>query len=293
MAQEDGITRRVAAGRKPDSYAVDSADGSNVFTSARGSQQWLKRRRRGLVSKQSTFSMLKRRVALILHRKSDRATSIIVAAIAGILLLVCCWPAAQSVRKLREKAFNLHPALIASKPNARGSHARDNSEFELLYKNGLANLNRISNHVLNLPKERKKEFANAKTTPDYGRLDFQLLEKTDVERRIFLDDYQYVTDFRHPDTPEDDDIGAYYAFDDDYIKAGYGVAADDHYQDKVCRRVMVHKLHFPNCNSFHELPMLEHDVKYLNEGSFRQVVALRHSFGKLWEIFTIKDIQYE
>lgn len=50
------------------------------------------------------------------------------------------------------------------------------------------------------------------------------------------------------------DVDQYYAFDDDYIRSSYVAYDDDSIQDeKRCRRVSWHRLHFPTCNSMHEL----------------------------------------
>jgi hypothetical protein len=42
----------------------------------------------------------------------------------------------------------------------------------------------------------------------------------------------------------------YYAFDDDYVRNTQFLERHQH-----CRRTAFHRLYFPNCNLFHELPM--------------------------------------
>jgi hypothetical protein len=63
----------------------------------------------------------------------------------------------------------------------------------------------------------------------------------------------------------------YYAFDDDYVRSSYTVVnnQDEYDREKLCRRASEHRLNFQNCNSFHESPLLELNVKYL-----RYVIAI-------------------
>jgi hypothetical protein len=108
-----------------------------------------------------------------------------------------------------------------------------------------------------------KEEALADVT-DYGNLELYLFEEEGARRQIYKDWHLFETDFRDPDTPPNDDQDAYWAFDDDYIKNAYGVAADhDTPSGRHCRRVPDHMLNFQNCNSFHETPLIEHKAKAL------------------------------
>lgn len=298
---DERITRRLGAGRKPDSNVVDSVDGrtTSILNSGQPNQQ--KRRRRVSTSKQSTFVMLKRQAVVFLRQKSDKVTGLAVTIISVVLLVLFILSSghiasivdttSSSERKLLQKVLRLNPQLIAGQSKVQGSHTPYDVEFEILYRKRVNKMQSKSNQFVATPKKWKK-FGATKQTPNYGKLTFDLLETPDAQRTIGHDDYLLTTNFRPPDRSEDDDLTSYYAFDDDYIKRAYGVAADDNAQDNSCRRVMIHRLHFPNCNTFHELPMIEHEVKYLNEGAFRQVVALSHSFGNERENFTIKDIHY-
>ena len=60
----------------------------------------------------------------------------------------------------------------------------------------------------------------------------------------------------------DDGVDDYYAFDDDYQRNPF---KDESYEDvkHCCRRISEHRLYFPNCNTFHETPMLESKATFI------------------------------
>lgn len=67
------------------------------------------------------------------------------------------------------------------------------------------------------------------------------------------------------DYGSEDHIDYYYEFDDDYIRSPMrkevlekeGHVFEDEMEEYCCRRTSEHRLSFPNCNTFHETPMLD------------------------------------
>jgi len=132
---------------------------------------------------------------------------------------------------------------------------------------------------------------------DYGDLEFDLFEDDEARRHIKKDFTLNQSDYRDLDEKTDDDMDAYYFFDDDYLR-GRHTAYDDEdkiNEDKNCRYVAEHRYNFQNCNEFHQLdrsdPMSR--FRYLNEGSYREVFFMVHSYGGNMELFAIKDIAYD
>jgi hypothetical protein len=72
---------------------------------------------------------------------------------------------------------------------------------------------------------------------------------------VYIDIFNFASIFR------------YYAFDDDMLRDQYNrdpeyLISED--EDKAeCRRISEHRLHFPTCNSYHEINLIESNVKYL------------------------------
>lgn len=106
---------------------------------------------------------------------------------------------------------------------------------------------------------------------DFGGLDleFQKSEKMGTTRQIRHDSMQMQSDFRDYRTVErDDDQDNYYALDDDYLRDPFiqSHAEDDELEEvhgHFCRRISEHRLYFPNCNSFHETPLLESGATHI------------------------------
>ena len=59
----------------------------------------------------------------------------------------------------------------------------------------------------------------------------------------------------------------YYRFDDDYERNpfnGVNERKEDYHEEKqCCRRISEHRLYFPNCNTFHETPLLESEGTHI------------------------------
>ena len=89
-----------------------------------------------------------------------------------------------------------------------------------------------------------------------------------TKRQIKHDRVQMLSTYRDYRTMErDDDQDNYYAYDDDYVRDpfrdSYGEDATVETDGICCRRISEHRLYFPNCNSFHEIPMLESEATYV------------------------------
>eukprot|EP00537_Pseudo-nitzschia_pungens_P009714 CAMPEP_0172381672 /NCGR_PEP_ID=MMETSP1060-20121228/71072_1 /TAXON_ID=37318 /ORGANISM="Pseudo-nitzschia pungens, Strain cf. cingulata" /LENGTH=384 /DNA_ID=CAMNT_0013109459 /DNA_START=610 /DNA_END=1764 /DNA_ORIENTATION=+ len=92
----------------------------------------------------------------------------------------------------------------------------------------------------------------------------------------------------------DDDQDNYYAFDDDYVRNPF---IEDYNQDEAsevdgffCRRTSEHRLYFPNCNSFHETPLMDSEATIIGAGTYRQAMILNNHFGQEQETIVVKDI---
>ncbi len=93
--------------------------------------------------------------------------------------------------------------------------------------------------------------------------DHKFVDETYVSRngsvRLEMEDFEAYAD-------DDGEGDYYYRFDDDYernpfseerwIKEGHQYIDDDE-EAFCCRRISEHRLSFPNCNTFHETPILE------------------------------------
>ena len=96
---------------------------------------------------------------------------------------------------------------------------------------------------------------------DYGGLE---IKNKGQKRRIWDKEYLSETDFRPPGQKRDDDGNdAYYAFDDDYLKAVEGTNNDNASKSMFCRRTSLHRLSSQNCNTIFETDFIENNVKYL------------------------------
>ena len=108
-------------------------------------------------------------------------------------------------------------------------------------------------------------------TRDFGGLDldFRESEKMGTTRQIRYDSMRMQSYFRDYRTVgRDDDQDNYYAYDDDYLRDPFTQSYPD--DDEVvevdghrCRRISEHRLYFPNCNSFHETPLLESGATHI------------------------------
>ena len=143
-------------------------------------------------------------------------------------------------------------------------------------------------------------------------------------RQIKQDPSRILSDFRdYRIVSRDDDQDNYYAFDDDYLRdpftnsgedAGYeDYYGEDYYGTKnsyydykaveknkdekvdksYCRRTSEHRLYFPNCNTFHEIPALECEGTSIGEGTYRQAFRIKVSFAQDRETIVVKDIHLD
>ncbi len=129
---------------------------------------------------------------------------------------------------------------------------------------------------------------------DFGGLEVTIFEDDGAERHILRDFKQEETNYRDPNAARDDDVDAYYFFDDDYLR-GLDNAADENGaidKNKRCRKITDHGLNLQNCNEFHQLDRLDpsHQIKYLNAGAYRQVFSIVRSYSNQTELIAIKDI---
>ena len=114
---------------------------------------------------------------------------------------------------------------------------------------------------------------------DFGGLDlvFPKNERESTTRQIRHDATWMRSDYRDYRTDYmDDDQDNYYAYDDDYVRNPFIESDDEAEQEEIdgyhCRRISEHRLYFPNCNSFHETPLLESQATFI--GYVQKVVKL-------------------
>ena len=122
-------------------------------------------------------------------------------------------------------------------------------------------------------------------------------EDPNARRLIAQDLTALKNEYREPDVVPDDDIDAYYFFDDDYLRGLDNVFPDEEENKNTkCRKIAEHTLNLQNCNEFHQLDALNPTTEfwYLNEGGYRQVFSLAHSYDhNHTETIVIKDISFE
>ncbi len=132
---------------------------------------------------------------------------------------------------------------------------------------------------------------------DHGGLYIQIFEEEDAKRYIVRDFQQEETNYRHPEVAQDDDMDPYYFFDDDYFRGLVNTMDKNGLvnEKKRCRKIAEHELNLPNCNEFHQIDRSDpsHQIKYLNEGAYRQVFSAIHSYGNQTEVIAIKDLSID
>ena len=139
----------------------------------------------------------------------------------------------------------------------------DTNLFLPQYK-GLDKFKKIPKAIINSPH------------PDYGNLQINFLEEG-MERTIqpdpqALHGHVYTTDEYETDYTSFDE---YYAFDDDFIRNEPWKKSK-----KKCRRNAWHKNYFPNCNSFHEIEIINIKGKdrFLGSGSYRDAFLQHETY---------------
>ena len=143
---------------------------------------------------------------------------------------------------------------------------------------------------------------------DFGGLDLVFFENSNMARKIGHDAMSMQSEYRdHHIVPRDDDQDNYYAYDDDVVRNPFRSVDERNLEDewngedesksietdgKSCRRISEHRLYFPNCNSFHETPMLDSQATYIGRGTYREAMRLKHYFGQENETIVVKDIRF-
>ncbi|KAG7338327.1 phospholipid-translocating P-type ATPase, flippase [Nitzschia inconspicua] len=129
-------------------------------------------------------------------------------------------------------------------------------------------------------------------------------EIDDAEEEWFLQN----DGVRDPYAPMEDDFDPdFVPHEDDYLRY-WKDYTDGHNDDAIspgikhhpmrkgtigCRRVAIHSLLFPICNNFHELTILNPDLKILGHGDFRQAASVSVPFGSSTEHTVYKHIRYD
>jgi hypothetical protein len=98
---------------------------------------------------------------------------------------------------------------------------------------------------------------------DVANGNMRFFDEEGGRRYIYKDPTMWENHFREPFLLQDYGQDGYYAFDDDYIRSTYGTIAHTPLHDKRCRRTTDHRLNHQTCNTFHETPFLECQVKPL------------------------------
>jgi hypothetical protein len=137
---------------------------------------------------------------------------------------------------------------------------------------------------------------------DFGGLDLVFFENNNMAREIGFDAMSMHSEYRdYHIVPRDDDQDNYYAYDDDIVRNPFRSVDEWNQEDedksietdgKSCRRISEHRLYFPNCNSFHETPMLDSQATYIGRGTYREAMRLKHYFGQENETIVVKDIRF-
>jgi hypothetical protein len=132
---------------------------------------------------------------------------------------------------------------------------------------------------------------------DYGNLDIYLMVEN-VTRVIYRDFWEEAGEVRDLSV-RDDDMDAYYSFDDDELRNPYKRYEDEGIKngDNHCRRVAWHQYQFPNCNTFHEMNSAVNVPRYLSYGAYRDVFGhWNHHDAVIWKQSSFKpkvDFTYD
>ncbi len=177
-----------------------------------------------------------------------------------MVILLCCWRCMAPVWTIYHQ----------SQPFIRGSRQRHNQTIPLLVQHHLIPFIRSEQH---LPLEPDAVFQENARWIDYGGLEIMILLEEGVARSIYHDfemdqgmPLPATKASQHGDSNNDDNMDAYYAFDDDVKRRSpyYLSSPDDALaHEKRCRRTNWHRLVFPTCNLMHELSMAYNVPKYL------------------------------
>jgi hypothetical protein len=144
-----------------------------------------------------------------------------------------------------------------------------------------------------MPSSIEHDLKKHSTSKDFGSLSviypyqnkFWFWRTKSLEREIRTnDDWFWETEYRPAQTPVDDDFDAYLAPGDDYLWEVVEVMKEKEEEDdeeeeeegeeeptldhndeavNVCRRTSEHRLSFPNCNTFHEISLVDSQIQYL------------------------------
>jgi hypothetical protein len=141
--------------------------------------------------------------------------------------------------------------------------------------------------VFHYPQRLNESLLSEGTVPEY---EINLIfPKENFRRVIHHDTWEGGGEARDYST-RDDDIQSYYAFDDDFVRDVAKSYNQHEYGGKgVCRRVPWHRLHYPNCNLFHEMNNAINIPSYIGLGSYRDVMLHEHHFLNFSETLVWKQ----
>lgn len=118
-------------------------------------------------------------------------------------------------------------------------------------------------------KEKRPSIAYFSKSRDSHYAGFEPANYRLGKKKYFARDFgglemEFFRDYRT--TPRDDDLDYYYNFDDDHQRNPFNGVNEKTLsgeEEKCCRRTSEHRLNFPNCNTFHETPMLESKATHI------------------------------
>jgi len=249
-------------------------------------------------------------------RDQERVLFLVLALLGALLIIIACSTFTFTIVHEGENRFTAMCSRIINRPMSLRNQKNNNTEREVqsvvtpaMNEKGPLDIDFLETtqtyfvaSFIDAHQVREKldeGIIQEQMSPDFGGLNLTFSKNGSMTatRPIRHDPMQLFLDYRdYRSVARDDDQDNYYAHDDDYTRNPF---IEDYDQDEAsevegfhCRRISEHRLYFPNCNSFHETPLLDSQATVIGAGSYRQAMMLNNSFGREREAIVVKDIHF-
>jgi hypothetical protein len=308
--QDQRLTRRVAATkRKSDDIPHHNKEDTvgRSYNNNAYPEEAERRRRRQRQGQGSYNRIEQRETGLFLLRRDRERIFFLVVAVLGAAFVIFAYYAFSVVS---HNYYNQGQGQGQRQGQGQGQGVRHmHVEFE---NKPSSNYGKYSRDLKKKKKKGSKSDDDAiieeAESMDFGGLDIVFFENNNKAREIRHDTMSMQSEYRdYHIVPRDDDQDYYYAYDDDIVRNPFGFVDERNKEDewngedenkktetdgtrKSCRRISEHRLYFPNCNSFHETPMLENQATHIGSGEYRLAMRLENHFGQENETIVVKDM---
>lgn len=225
--------------------------------------------------------------------KQSSSLSLAVPAVVGLVMagtiLYLLLLALQDGSSRPERRFPVKVYLEGATPLPIGSISSRPLDLPILIESVVASPSQFK-----YPQPLDAQASEEARLKDYANLEIFLMAESNVARVIYRDEWDEIGEVRDMSI-RDDDIDAYYSFDDDELRSPYKRYDDEAMKngDNRCRRVAWHRYQFPNCNTFHELNSAVNVPRYISYGAYRDVFAHVHKKPGKSDVVVWKQSSYK